>query len=96
MLLGLISASAELSVEKPLAERLAALSIQAQLAAAGNAQDASSEDLADMAAAQAGFMLVGLVGQGILIDDGDTYSTEISFDDTGATVNGTPMPFGLP
>jgi uncharacterized protein YdgA (DUF945 family) len=41
---------------------------------------------------QAGQSIAMVVAQGMLKDDGDTYSTRITFADGVATVNGTPLP----
>ena len=49
-----------------------------------------------LAEAQAGLMLVMLVGQGILEDAGDTYRAEIRLTDGALTLNGAALPFGLP
>ena len=85
------SAGAKLNVSKPLAQRLAVLATQMQFAQNPNLDP---EQAANMAQAQAGLMLVTLVGQGILSDAGDAYKTDVRFADRALTVNGTPLPLG--
>ena len=48
-----------------------------------------------MAEAQSGLMLTMMVGQGVLVEDGDGYRTELQFRDGAMTLNGNPLPFGL-
>jgi uncharacterized protein YdgA (DUF945 family) len=36
------------------------------------------------------------VGQGVLIEDGDGYRTAFRYADGALTLNGNPLPFGLP
>jgi len=54
------------------------------------------EQRRQLAEAQAGLILVTLVSQGILVDAGDTYRVEMRLADGALTLNGTPLPFGLP
>jgi uncharacterized protein YdgA (DUF945 family) len=49
-----------------------------------------------MAEAQSGLMLAMLVGQGVLVEDGDGYRTSLDYTDGALTLNGSPLPFGLP
>jgi len=94
VLFGAVSIAADATVAKPLARRLAVAAMQAQLAASD--ESAAPGQNEGMAEARAGFVLVGLVGQGLLEDAGDSYSTSIEFRDGALTVNGAPMPlFGL-
>ena len=53
------------------------------------------EQLDYMAEAQSGLMLTMLVGQGVLIEEGDGYRTSFDYTDGGMTLNGNPLPFGL-
>ena len=89
--------NAEIDVSKKLAERLASLALQMQLEAAyASDPNMTPDQLRYMAEAQAGLMLVTLVGQGILTDTGEGYRSEIRFVDGSVTLNGNPMPFGVP
>jgi uncharacterized protein YdgA (DUF945 family) len=85
---------AEANVSKALATTLAAQFARTQLAAFGGA--AAGDDLDAMAEAQAGFLLVTLAGQGLIIDTGDAYTTTVRFEAGQLTVNGTAVPLGLP
>lgn len=97
VLFGALSVGADVTVAKPLAQRLAAAAMRAQIAASGNGggEDPTPEELEAMAEAQAGIVLVGLVGQGLLQDAGEDYTTSIQFRNGALTVNGAPMPLGL-
>ena len=97
VLAGIVTATIDLTVAKPLAERLAALSVRTQIAAqaAASGETFSPEEIKAMAEAQSGFMLIGLTGQGMLVDDGDNYTTALEYADGAITVNGEPMPFGM-
>jgi uncharacterized protein YdgA (DUF945 family) len=92
-----LSADLELTASKRLAERLAALVIANRLALVPgpNGEPMSPEDIETMAATQAGIMLIGLTAQGILVDEGDSYSTSIQFTNGQPTANGQPLSLGL-
>jgi len=93
LVLGLLNSDAELRVSKALALRLATLASQMQLAS----DPATPPDQIEyMAEAQAGLMLVMLTTQGVLIEDNDGYRTAVRFVDGALTLNGNPLPFGLP
>jgi uncharacterized protein YdgA (DUF945 family) len=92
-LLAIVTCNAEVTVSKALATRVAGLVMQQQLAADPNLPP---DQAAAMAEAQAGLMLVQLVGSGILTDSGDSYRTELRLADGAFMLNGSPMPFGLP
>lgn len=92
-MLGLFDASAEARASKPLALQLATLAAKMQL----GADPAIPPDQLDyMAEAQSGLLLTMLTGQGVLVDDGDVYRTRIEFLGGALTLNGNPLPFGLP
>jgi uncharacterized protein YdgA (DUF945 family) len=93
LVLGLLNSDAELRVSKPLAERLAVLASQLQL---GNDGSIPPDQLEYMAEAQAGLLLVTLVGQGVLLEEGGVYRTALRFTDGALTLNGSALPFGLP
>jgi uncharacterized protein YdgA (DUF945 family) len=92
LLLGLVDTHAELRVSRVLAGQLAALGARMQLAAD---PAIPPDQLEYMAEAQSGLMLTMLVGQGVLIEDGDGYRSSIAFTDGALTLNGNPLPFGL-
>ena len=93
----LANCNAAIDVSKKLAERLASLALQMQLQSAyASDPNMTPEQLRYMAEAQAGLMLVTLVGQGILTDTGEGYRSEFRFADGSMTLNGNPMPFGVP
>ncbi|HEY8518709.1 MAG TPA: YdgA family protein [Gammaproteobacteria bacterium] len=92
-----VDATARANVSKKLAEDITTRVLTLQLAEALGGDDAlPSDQLEYMAGAQAGLMLVTLVTQGLLLDDGDEYSTRIEFRDGALTINGAPLPTGFP
>jgi len=93
LLLGLVDSTAELTVSKPLALRLAKTVVSTQLASSGQMPPDQVEYMAE---AQSNLMIGMLAGQGMLVEDGDAYRTAVRFADGALTVNGNPLPFGLP
>ena len=93
MLLGLVNTKAELRVSRVLAAQLAKLSARMQLA---GDPSVPPDQLDYMAEAQSGLMLTMLVGQGVLIEDGDGYRSVVDYTDGVLTLNGNPVPFGVP
>jgi uncharacterized protein YdgA (DUF945 family) len=93
LLLGLVNSNAEVRMSKPLGRRLAILVSQMQLS---SDPSMPQDQLEYMAEAQAGLMLVTLVGQGVLIEDNDGYRSTAQLADGALTLNGNPLPFGLP
>jgi uncharacterized protein YdgA (DUF945 family) len=93
MALGLFNAKADLRVSRVLAAQLAAFSARMQL---GGDPSIPPDQLEYMAEAQSGLMLTMLVGQGVLVEDGDHYRSAIDYTDGALTLNGNPVPFGLP
>jgi uncharacterized protein YdgA (DUF945 family) len=93
MMLGVVNTKADVRLSKTLAGQLATLGARMQLGA-----DATipPEQLDYLAEAQSGLMLTMLVGQGVLIEDGDVYRASLDFTDGALTLNGNPLPFGLP
>jgi uncharacterized protein YdgA (DUF945 family) len=91
------NAKASVNLSKKLAERLAALAVQMQLSMqyAGD-PNMTPQQLQYLAEAQSGLFLVMLTGQGILLDSGDGYRSEFSLANGTMTLNGNPLPFGLP
>jgi uncharacterized protein YdgA (DUF945 family) len=88
-----IGANLELTASKPLVNELVALGIEQQM----------SMQLASMTVSEAEAMvqqttdqtITMVVNQGMVTDNGDTYSTTIVFENGTATVNGTPFPLEL-
>lgn len=89
--LDVLTLDAQAAVSKPLAETLAVRFVSMQLGGQGM-PPAQAEQ---MARAQAGFMIVTLVSQGMLVDDGDNYTAALRFTNGALTLNGNPLPFGL-
>ena len=87
-----ISANLELTCSKTLAKDLMTLSLSQQMAAqmGPDAPPLPPEQVEAMVDQQ----FAALVAQGMLTDNGDTYSTTIVFADGVATVNGTALPLG--
>ena len=93
LVLGLIDSDAEARLSKALAQRLVTLAARVQLAGDGSVPP---EQLDYMAEAQSGLMLTMLVGQGVLVEDGDGYVSSLELTDGALTLNGNALPFGLP
>jgi uncharacterized protein YdgA (DUF945 family) len=91
-LLGVFDGTADLTLSKALARRLATVAATMQL---GTDPRVPPDQLKYLAEAQSGLLLVTLVSQGMLVEDGDAYRTAIRYADGGLTVNGNPLPFGL-
>lgn len=95
-LVGALSAEADITASKPVAERLAALAAERNMPATGpDGQAVPDEQRESMAHAQATQMLQFLSTQGLLVDNGDSYSTSIRLADGTVTANGQPLPFGF-
>ncbi len=92
MMLGLVDTKADLRLSKTLAGQLATLGARMQL---GSDPTIPPDQLDYMAEAQSGLMLTMLVGQGVLIEDGEGYRTSVDYTDGSVTLNGNPLPFGL-
>ena len=91
--LSLLDGTAGATISKVLARDLAIQATALQIA--GN-QAVPPDQAEYMAEAQAGLVLVTLVSQGILTDGGENYSTELAFMNGTLSINGNPLPFGLP
>jgi hypothetical protein len=92
LLVSLVNTDANVRVSKALATKLATLAAQLQI---GNDGTVPPDQLEYMAEAQSGLMLTMLVGQGVLLEDGDGYRSSLQFADGALTLNGKPLPFGL-
>ena len=88
----LINSNADVKLSKALARRFVALAVEMQLR--GDPR-MPPEQLKYMAEAQAGLMLVQLVSQGLLVEDGEVYRAALRYVDGGLMLNDKPMPFGL-
>jgi uncharacterized protein YdgA (DUF945 family) len=93
MLLGLVNTKADLRLSKALAGELATLAARMQL---GTDPTIPPDQLDYLAEAQSGLALSMLVGQGILVEDGDGYRSSLDYTDGAMTLNGNPLPFTLP
>lgn len=93
LMLGLVDCSAEVRLSKLLARQLATLTAQLQLGQDGTIPP---DQLEYMAEAQSGLMLTALVGQGLLLEEGNDYRATFEFAGGALTLNGNPLPFGLP
>jgi uncharacterized protein YdgA (DUF945 family) len=91
MLLGLLDAKAELRLSRVLAGQLAELSARMQL---GSDPSVPPDQLEYMAEAQSRLMLSMLIGQGVLVEDGDSYRSTVDYTDGALTLNGNTLPFG--
>src|SRR5690606_12830274 len=90
-LVGAMRLDARATLSKVLARDIAVQIISTQMAIMGGANGMPPDQIEYMAGAQAGLMLVSLVGQGYLIDDGQSYTTEVTFADGTLTINGNPL-----
>lgn len=91
-ILGLLNVDANMQVSKALAADLATLSAKMQL---GSDPSIPLDQLDYMAEAQSGLMLTMLIGQGVLVEDGDGYRTSVQLTNGAVTLNGNPLAFGL-
>jgi uncharacterized protein YdgA (DUF945 family) len=84
-------------LSKALAQRLALLVAQAQLADDDSIppEQLTPEQLTYLAETQAGLMLTMLAAQGVLVDTGDGYSSAVNVTNGSLTLNGNTLPFGL-
>lgn len=92
LMLGLVDTKADVRLSKTLAGQLATLGARMQL---GSDPTIPPDQLDYMAEAQSGLMLTMLVGQGVLIEEGEGYRTSVDYTDGSMTLNGNPLPFGL-
>ena len=92
VILRLVNSNADVKLSKPLARQLVALAAEMQFR--GDPR-MPPEQLKYMADAQAGLMLVQLVGQGFLVEDGEVYRAALRYVSGALTLNDKPLPFGL-
>jgi uncharacterized protein YdgA (DUF945 family) len=91
----MFEATINADASKTLVAKLATQAVAAQLAASMPPEAfPPGQDVESMAEAQVQLMLVTLLGQGFLVDDGDTYRTSIAYANGEILVNGTPLPLG--
>ena len=86
LVLGLIDTDAEVRLSKPLALQFATLAAQQQLGA-----DVPPDQREYMAEAQSGLILTMLIGQGMLVEDGNDYRSAFKLTNGALTVNGNPV-----
>jgi uncharacterized protein YdgA (DUF945 family) len=84
-MLAVVDVDADVRVSKMLARDLATMAATLQLA---DDPSIPPEQLDYMTEAQSGFMLAMLAGQGVLVDDGDSYRSSLHYTDGALTVNG--------
>jgi uncharacterized protein YdgA (DUF945 family) len=87
-----ISAELEMSVSKTLAAHLAGMAMGQTIGAV--AGPGAAPMTPEQTAAMAEVQFAVLVAQGLLVDEGDRYSTSIEFSGGTATANGQPIPLG--
>lgn len=93
LFVGLVNAKAELNMSKTLAGQLATLAARLQIAQAD--PTIPPEQLDYLAEGQSGLMLTMLVGQGVLLEEGDSYRSSFELTDGSLTLNGNALPFGF-
>jgi len=93
LFVSLVNAKAELNMSKTLAGQLATLAARLQIAQTD--PTIPPEQLDFMAEGQSGLMVAMLVGQGVLLEDGDSYRTSFELMDGSMTLNGSALPFGF-
>jgi uncharacterized protein YdgA (DUF945 family) len=87
----IVNSNADVKLSKALTRRFAALAAEMQFR--GDPR-MPPEQLKYMAEAQAGLMLVQLVNQGFLVEDGEVYRAALRYVDGALTLNDKPLPFG--
>ena len=92
LLLGLVNTKADVRLSKILAGQLATLGARMQLA---GDPSIPPDQIDYMAEAQSGLMITLLVGQGVLVEDGENYRSAVEYTDGALTLNGSALPFGL-
>jgi uncharacterized protein YdgA (DUF945 family) len=90
VILRVVNGNADVKLSKALARRLVALAAEMQFR--GDPR-MPPEQMKYMAEAQAGLMLVQLVNQSFLVEDGDVYRAALKYTDGAMTLNGNPLPF---
>lgn len=85
-----IGANLEMTASKALVQELVSFGIEQQMAM--QLQSMTVSEAEAMVQQTRDQMIALVVGQGMVIDEGDTYSTTVVFQNGAATVNGTPIP----
>jgi hypothetical protein len=98
LFVGLVSVDATLAVSTTIAEFVAIEGLKYQLrqTTAASGEPFPEDQLATLAEMQAAVALAGLVAQGMLEATDTGYATQARFVQGKLTVNGTPIPLGLP
>jgi len=94
VMLGLIEAAVDLTATKTLVHRLAGQAAAAQMGSVDPADLPPGQDIESMATANAEVMIIGLLGQGFIADDGDNYTATIDYSNGELLINGMPLPLG--
>ena len=90
--LDVLEVTAEATIAKELARDFATRFMSAQFATVDPALP--PDQIRYMAEAQVGLVLVTLLSQGFLVEQGEAYTTSVSFGGGVLTVNGMPLPLG--
>jgi len=85
-----------MTASKRLVEYLGGMLMEQQLAfvTGPDGQPMPLDQIQAMASAQLNLMLTGLAAQGLLVDEGDSYSMAFQLNNGTATANGQPIPLG--
>lgn len=94
VMLGLFEATVDLTAAKALVHRLAGQAAATQMRSVDPANIPPGQDIESMATANAEVMIIGLLGQGFIADDGDNYATTINYSNGELLINGMPLPLG--
>ena len=92
ILLAVLNGNADFHMSKALARRLATVAATMQFS---RDPSVTPDQWKYLAEAQSGLLLVTLVSQGMLVEDGDNYSVALRYAGGTLTVNGKLLPFGL-
>ena len=86
----------DMTASKRLVEYLGGMLMEQQLAfvTGPDGQPMPLDQIQAMASAQLNLMLTGLAAQGLLVDEGDSYSMAFQLNNGTATANGQPIPLG--
>src|SRR5690606_21883400 len=95
--MAVLDGRAELLVAKTLAEQAAVAIAKSQISArVMDGESMPGQSIDALAQAQAGLALAVLSAQGFIEDTGSLYRTELQLEDGRVTINGQPLPFGMP
>ena len=95
LLASAFEATATATASKVLTDRLMTEGLKLQFAGGMPDGQAPGQDIESMARDQAQFMLAMSLGQGLIVEDGDNYTTTIEYAGGQLTINGNPLPAGM-